>query len=596
MKQTGILGPEKSRLLRYWQPTMLLLLGTGSCAERPTDRAANATSQPTPVAASAWVARTEGDRPSAAPDGNQRTATQGTLAGESRSAVRRAQKAGGWYPEDRAWATAEMHRMFRVASTAPHGSKKPLALIVPHAGWKYSGVAAAAAFRNLHRGDFQRVVLLGPSHGYGFQGFSVPNYEAFETPLGRIPVCREAAELRDGELVRDVPEADRGEHSLELELPWLQETLGSFCIVPILVGSTNADSERALATRLAPLKNDATLFVVSSDFVHYGSRFDYAPFGADVSAAQPRIAELENQAIGLLSRKDAGSFRRLIAKTQATICGFRGQLVLLEVLGQAAEDAEALTFAHYSSADLAGERDESGSVGYVSLGYFGNKPGPASRPLGAPQPAAACAADAEVDQSLGQRLIDLAKATLQTKLRGSDALDRALASLPDSKRLDCRQAVFVTLKAKGDLRGCVGQVEPTYPLAEAIVRSAIDAAVNDRRFSPVSPDELDGLSFEVTVLSVPHELGSYRDIVLGKHGIILSVGNRRALFLPQVPGEQGWGLDDTLRALSRKAGLDEDAWKGADARYSVFTGKVFDEQKPAQTERQPRRNLAAHGQ
>jgi MEMO1 family protein len=558
-----------SRLLRL----AMVLFGFSACAERNSDRAASATTGHRALTATNQPKRAE-TRP-AAPPPKAESPSQVTTG-----RVRAVQKAGTWYPDDPAWALAEMHRMFRVARAAPRLEAKPIALVVPHAGWRYSGVAAAAAFGQLHRGDFTRVVLLGPSHGHAFEGFALPDFDIYQTPLGPIPVCSEAAELRDGQLLRDIPEADRGEHSLELELPWLKQSLGPFCLIPIIVGSTNAASERELASRLGKLKNDLTLFVVSSDFVHYGPRFDYMPFGTSVSGAQTRIFELENQAIGLLGRRDAGGFRQLIQSTQATICGYRGQLVLLELLAKLSTKPSAVTLAHYSSAELPperdNERDESGSVGYVALGYVNRAPSNA-KPMGAPSPVGACSAQDEVAQGTGVQLLELAKAALSTRLLGTDELDRAFGTLPLTPRLDCRQAVFVTLKSRGELRGCVGQVEPEYPLAEAVVRSALDSALNDRRFEPVTAEEFAGLSFELTVLSVPHEVASYRDIVLGKHGIILSSRGRRALFLPQVPGEQGWGLLETLRALANKAGLPEEAWKEQGAKFSVFTGQVFEE-------------------
>jgi AmmeMemoRadiSam system protein A/AmmeMemoRadiSam system protein B len=414
-------------------------------------------------------------------------------------------------------------------------------------------------------------------------GYSLPKYVAFETPLGLVPLCPEADALRDGALLRDVREADRGEHSLELQLPWLQETLGSFCIVPILVGLTNVASERALAQRLAGLPQRDTLFVISSDFVHYGARFSYTPFGLWSNTVRERVFELENQAIDLLHQRDSNRFRDFVTKTSATICGYRGQLVLLELLKLVAPDAEAITFAHYSSTELSDERDEGTSVGYASLGFVDKGLSVPNRPLRAPTTTAPCADDAAFDEALGKELIQLAKATLSTKLRGTDALRSALYALPPTQRLDCRQAVFVTLRAHGQLRGCVGQVEPDYPLFVAVVHAAVDAALNDRRFDPVTPAELPELSFEVTILSMPREVATYGDIVLGKHGIILSAAGRRALFLPQVPGEQGWGLEQTLRALSNKAGLPDNAWEAPETRFSVFTGRVFEESIRAQS-------------
>ncbi len=545
----------------------VVALGLSACARRASDQSPSATSG----------RRAEVTEPGS---GESRAATAGAsrqaAARTPDSRVRPAQKAGQWYPGERAWATAEMDRMLRAAAEAPRLRSKPIALVVPHAGWSYSGGAAAAAYGQLNRGDFDRVVLLGPSHRSAFDGFALVDYDAHETPLGRIALCREAAALRDGHLVRDLPGADRGEHSLELQLPWLQETLGAFCIVPILVGRTDAQAERALAQRLAGLSNDRTLFVVSSDFVHYGERFEYSPFGDSANAARDQVFALENRAVELLRRKDAVGLRQFIATTGATICGYRGMLVLLEMLSKTAPEAQAVTFAHYSSGDLAGERDDSGSVGYVSVGYADAAPS-AARAMRAPPVALPCSNQSEVSDQLGQALLGLARATLSTELRGSDDLHRAMAALPQTPRLDCRQAVFVTLKSRGQLRGCIGQVDPEYPLIEAVVRSALDSAFKDRRFEPVVPPELGDLSFELTILSVPRQVASHRDIVLGKHGIILSLARRRSLFLPQVPREQGWDLPETLRALSRKAGLDENAWSEPDARFSVFTGTVFEE-------------------
>jgi AmmeMemoRadiSam system protein B/AmmeMemoRadiSam system protein A len=496
--------------------------------------------------------------------------------------VRRALKAGEWYPEDPAWAIAEMTRMLRLARNAPVLKDKPLAIVVPHAGFQYSGVAAAAAYRNLQALDYQRVVLIGPSHVRAFTGFSLPRYDAYETPLGRIPVCAEAEALRDGKLVVDDERADANEHSLELQLPWLKHKLGAFCIVPILVGFTTEATERALAERLAKLPQQGTLYVVSSDFVHYGERFSYTPFGGSIMAAQPRVFELESRAIELFQRLDAAGFRKLIAESDATICGYRGILVLQELLRRVASESHAVALAHYSSAQLGEEREPNSSVSYVSLAFVkGPTPVTSTGPIPAPVSAVLCSPASFLDEAAGQALLRVARATLETELLHESALSTELAKLPEAPQFDCLRAVFVTLKKKGNLRGCVGQVQPTYPLFEATVRAALDAALNDRRFEPVSPSELASLSFELSALTAPVEVPSYRDIVLGKHGIILSVAGHRALFLPQVPLEQGFTLEQTLQALSEKAGLPSDAWKVAEARFSVFTANVFEEPRVA---------------
>jgi MEMO1 family protein len=539
----------------------ILGLGLAACAQpRSAPPVADAARDP----ARAEVAAASAPAPPAGPSGER---------------VRPSALAGTWYPAERSLVLVELERMLRAAKSAPTLPAKPLALVVPHAGWDYSGAAAAAAFRNLHRGDFRRVVLVGPSHGSYFSGFALSDADRHLTPLGEVPICRESAALADGKLVREIAGADRREHSLEIELPFLQHELGTFCLIPILVGETDPAMEQELGQKLVKLHDGQTLFVFSSDFVHYGRRFDFTPFGASPSGARDKIAALENQAIELLGQKDAPGFRKYLERTRATICGRRGLSVLLESLDKLAPRAESVLLAHYASQELT-DADDDGSVGYVALAYL-EQPAPGAsrpRPMGVPpRPPVALPSSPALDAELGQRLVRIARSTLETELLRTDALGRELAALPPSGALDRAQAVFVTLNEDGRLRGCVGQIEPEYWLPEAIVHAAIDASLHDTRFDPVRPDEVARLSLEVTVLSPPYPVKSWQDIVLGKHGIVLEKDGRRALFLPQVPGEQHWNLPQTLDALAHKAGLRRDAWRAPDARFSVFTGQVFEE-------------------
>ncbi len=491
----------------------------------------------------------------------------------------------GWYPGLRSMATLEMHRFFRDSAAAPALTGKPVALVVPHAGWKYSGLAAASAFRTLKRGDFARVVVVAPSHHSGFEGFAVDDAAAYQTPLGDIPVCSDAVKkVLEEPAARVVPGVADPEHSIEIELPFLQQTLGGFCLVPVLAGRTTPGQEKALAQKLASLDDGKTLFVFSSDFTHYGPNYDYTPFGPSASFARDKIRAQDDRAIGLLSGTDAGAFRDFIQETGATICGRSGLATLLELLPRIAPKARTTLTAHYASGDLEGNPDKDNSVDYVSLAYTREAAG-----AGAPLTAAPIYATVPVDApplsaADGQRLVRLARAALQTELLGQDDLPRELAALPAGALFGRKQAVFVTLNRTraeeiaeaGRLRGCVGQIEPVHPLYSAVVHAAVDAALHDRRFIPVHPVELTNLAVEVTVLSPPRPIPAWRDIKLGTHGIVLEKNNRRAVFLPQVPGEQGWTLEQTLTALSEKAGLDANAWREG-AKFYVFTGQVIEE-------------------
>ena len=169
-------------------------------------------------------------------------------------------------------------------------------------------------------------------------------------------------------------------------------------------------------------------------------------------------------------------------------------------------------------------------------------------------------------------------------MRSSRSVRCELSSWPRGRDRERRQGVFVTLnrtdpdevRTKGRLRGCIGQIFPVYALPVAVVDAAAGASLHDPRFLPLYPLELKKLAVEVTVLSAPRPVGSWHEIKLGTHGIVLSKDGRRAVFLPQVPVEEHWTIEETLTALSRKAGLPADAWREG-ASFEVFTGQVFDE-------------------
>jgi MEMO1 family protein len=507
----------------------------------------------------------------------------------ARAGVRPSTIAGSWYPGDRALVIGEVRQFFADAAAAPPLSGKPEALIVPHAGWRWSGPVAAAAFRGLHRGDFSRVVVVGPSHHKGFDGFSVTDAEAYETPLGNVPVCRDAVDtLRDGTLVRTVPGAEDQEHSVEIELPFLQRALGAFCLIPVVVGDTTAESQKAMAEKLERLHDGRTLFVFSTDFTHYGRGYGYTPFGPSGRAAREKVRAQNDEAIGLLVKKDAPGFRAFLDRTKDSICGRNGLGVLLELLPRIAPKAQASLLARYASIDIPGF-DGDDSVTYVALAYAAK---PASgAPMERPPVNETCPADAPpLNPALGEALLAVARATLDTELKGTDAVERALAALPAGrKELDRLQGVFVTLNRtdpieiarEGKLRGCVGTIFPALPLREAVIYGAVNAALHDGRFEPVRVEELPRLEAEMTLLSPPKAVASWRDIRLGTHGIVIDKSGRRAVFLPQVPGEEGWTLEETLTHLSRKAGLPSDAWKEG-ATFSVFTGQIFREGREAE--------------
>jgi MEMO1 family protein len=492
--------------------------------------------------------------------------------------------AGSWYPDGHARLLSAAQLLMRVAAPGTPLAGKPVALVVPHAGWNYSGPVAGTAFRLLRPGDFERVVVMGPSHHQAFSGYALDDARAYRTPAGVIPLCDGAFAALQGNEARAVPAAVGPEHSVEIELPFLQAALGRFCLVPILVGETSAEQERAFAARLAKLDDGHTLFVFSSDFSHYGPRFDYQPYGPFSAEVSAKVRTLNERAVTLLADDDAPGFRSYLRETGNTICGRSGLATLLELLPLIAPKAAAVTLARYASTDIPGIQDDS-SVSYVALAFLRQPPAAALAPLTTPpQLEDAPAATPALSVEAGTRLVRLARAALATELLGADDLPRELSAFPTGREQEQRQGVFVTLNRKdaseiqrlGKLRGCIGQPQPTYPLYYGTVQAALDAAERDPRFEPVQAGELPKLEVEVTVLSPRREIGSYREIVIGTHGVVLEKNGRAALFLPQVAPEQGWNVEQMLEALSEKAGLPRDAWR-AGAKLSVFTGQVFEE-------------------
>ena len=226
--------------------------------------------------------------------------------------VRPAALAGSWYPSSPAILLATARNLMRQAAAAPAPPGKPVALVVPHAGWAYSGAVAAAAFRLLPREAFARVVVVAPSHHGAFGGYALDDASAYATPLGEVPLDRAAVEgLKKAGLARIVSGVTGPEHAVEIELPFLQAALGRFSLVPVLVGRVDAADEAAFAERLAKLDDGKTLFVFSSDLTHYGPRFDYAPFGPTEQAAG-KIRSLDAEALGGMIAADRASGMRPI--------------------------------------------------------------------------------------------------------------------------------------------------------------------------------------------------------------------------------------------------------------------------------------------
>jgi AmmeMemoRadiSam system protein B/AmmeMemoRadiSam system protein A len=495
--------------------------------------------------------------------------------------------AGTWYPDRPEELRSMIGRFLAEASLPEALPKRSLAgLVVPHAGYLYSGPVAACAYRLLASAPPRRVVLVGPSHRSAFRGLALSDAGVFETPLGQVRVDLEACRRLLGcPLVGVDREAHRFEHSVDIQLPFLQVALprDSFQIVPLLVGNLQEEDSIVLGRTLADLLDDATILVISSDFTHYGPRYGYVPFPPDGSIAE-RLRRLDEGAWSRALALDRKSFDSYCRETGATICGARAIGLLLEALPKG---AEGRLLCYGTSADVTGDFEN--VVGYVALAFFRTSPASAEAPNPAgkepksmkKEPPSSSGEKVEIESVLTpsekQTLLRLARDTLESYVREGRMPDPLGGAYEITENLRAPRGAFVTLKKHGTLRGCIGYILPREPLYVAVQENAVNAACRDSRFPRVKPEELDDIQIEISALSPPRAVESYEDIQIGTHGILLRKGGAQAVFLPQVAPEQGWGLQETLRQLSLKAGLPRDAWKDPDTRFSVFTAEVFEE-------------------
>ena len=480
----------------------------------------------------------------------------GCSDGAEAARPRKAVLAGTWYPADRD-ELAESVDSYIAKAKSPTLEGRVIALIAPHAGHRYSGPTAGHAFATLRKGDYDTVVLLAPSHHAAYRGASIAECDAYATPLGNVPLDGPACEkLLKHKLFQRHPTAHRMEHSIEIELPFLQRRLGDFKLVPILVSSLRDDEHVALAKAIREAAPPRTLFVASSDFTHYGARFGYTPFTENIPA---NLRKLDMGAVDCALKCDAAAFRKYCDDTGATICGRAPVAVLLSLLSRLPEKSKG-TLLHYStSGALTG--DWAHTVSYAAVAFT----------------VAQAKATGPLTETEKKALIAIARRTLESVVRTGrkpDAKDFAALLTPTLKK---DGAVFVTLNKKGKLRGCIGSLAAHEPLVRNVIRHAENAAVRDWRFPKVSADELADIKIEISYLTPARRIKSLDEMMVGRHGLIIEKGGRRAVFLPQVAPEQGWDRETTAKHLCLKAGLPLDAWKQG-ATLEVFEAHVFHEE------------------
>lgn len=484
--------------------------------------------------------------------------------------IRPSALAGGWYPADKTALRAAIDTC--LASDGAPVQGRIGALVVPHAGYIYSGKVAGSGWRLIKPGAYDRVILLGPSHYGRFTGFCVADVDAFATPLGIVAVDKPARDaLRASPLHASAERAHGPEHCLEIQLPFLQTVLPNARIVPILTGAIDKDSAAQIAAALSAQITPRTLVVISTDFTHYGPNYDYLPFRDNIAE---NLRALDMGAVDAILAKDAGRFDTYCAEKSATICGRSPLSILLRLLPA---EAKGVLVKYDTSGRITG--DFTNSVSYVSLAFTWP---PAATPAAESAPAHKPAAR-ELTADEKKFLLRLARRTIERHLAKEPDTAPDLSSFGSDSALRRRAGAFVTLKKHGDLRGCIGRIvepgrESSVPqLYETVRIMSVQSAVADPRFPALTGAELKDVEIEISALTPCEPIAGPADFQVGRDGIIIQKGYASAVFLPQVAPEQKWDRDQTLSHLCRKAGLPADEWKKPGMKFFTFTAQVFDE-------------------
>ncbi len=447
--------------------------------------------------------------------------------------------AGIFYESDADKLSEQINSFLQNVKQDALPSGKILALIAPHAGYVYSAQVAAHAYRLVQGKDFQTVVIIGPSHRHGFNGCSIYLKGAYESPLGIVRVDEAlAAELSEATGFEYVPQAHQQEHSLEVQIPFIQKVLPRVKIVPIVMGIPSRLTITSLAKALSEiLPGKKALVIASTDLSHYFPK--------------QKANETDSSTLSLIQSFETDSLINKLGRGENIMCG-GGPVVSALLYAQSCGEPGIEILRYADSSDAGGPQSK--VVGYLAAALYLKGPESTFR----------------LSEEVKKELLQLAGSAINHFIKEKKVVDYR----PQNTDLLTRKGAFVTLKKKGSLRGCIGFIEPVFPLYETVIRAAIFAACRDQRFPPVTADELMDLEIEISVLTVPERIRDPLLIEVGKHGLIISQGDHRGILLPQVPVENNWSREEFLEQACLKAGLPRDAWaSGAD--IYIFEAIIF---------------------
>jgi MEMO1 family protein len=462
--------------------------------------------------------------------------------------------AGTFYPEGRSALETQLKELFLQASPLD-GPGKIQTLIVPHAGYDYCGIVAASGYRSIPKdAQYDNIFIIASSHREHFKGVSVYAAGNYITPLGEAKVNRELARalIEGNDNIRFYPKAHDREHSIEVQIPYLQYHFSDLPpIVPLVMGTSSISEARDLATALLPWFTPNNLFIISSDFSHYPSYGDAT-----------RIDKITCEAI--LGKDPEEFYKTLRSNSQEPIpnlatpcCGWSSIMTMLYM----ASRADNLEFAPviYRNSGDSEIGDKERVVGYWAI-------------AGSEQLIKSQSFDLNEEEK--SQLLKISRSALESYIKTGKLPDLDPGTLSPSLKIPA--GAFVSLYMGGRLRGCIGNFSPSDPLYAVVEGMTVAAATRDRRFAPVEPSELQYIEIEISVLTPLHKISSIEEFELGRHGIYMTLEGKSGTYLPQVAASTGWNTEEFLGHCAReKAGIGWDGWK--DAELYTYEAIIFGE-------------------
>ncbi|HUW91521.1 MAG TPA: AmmeMemoRadiSam system protein B [Bacteroidales bacterium] len=469
--------------------------------------------------------------------------------------------AGSFYPSGSEMLRSDLQEFFSTCK-GPSAGTRVRAIIVPHAGYVFSGHTAAAAFAAIPSdAEYDNIFLIGASHRFAFEGAAVFTSGDMITPLGTVAVNRTAGEklINESNMFFTKDDAHKTEHSLEVELPFIQYHLKKTpSVIPILIGTRNRDILISLASSLKPYFNKKNLFVISSDFSHYPSYSDAVKIDRQTSNS---IVSGDPDALmkAVKSSEDSG-----IKGLATAMCGWTAGMVLMYLT--AGDESLHYRNVEYTNSGDSPYGDKQQVVGYNAI-IVEEKAGDVT---------VRSENQTIFELSLEEKktLLGIARETIKAGVNGTKP--RVVDASKLTATLRKPLGAFVTITINGNLRGCIGRFTSPDPLYQVVEEMAKEAAFGDPRFTDLTAKEYPETELEISVLGPMKKISDISEIVIGKHGIYIKKGMMSGTLLPQVASERGWSVTEFLGYCARdKAGIGWDGWKNAE--IFIYEALVFSE-------------------